>query len=587
MDLAAGPWLSALILTPLLGAIALLFIPTDQPKVARGFAIAWSTALFLLSLGLLAVTDASADGFQLIEERAWLTALGASYRVGVDGISIWLILLTTLLTPICLLSTTHAITDRVKEFMVAFLVLETGMLGALVSLDLLLFYVFWEVMLIPMYLLIGIWGGDNRIAAAIKFVVYTLVGSLLMLTAIIYLYLQTPAPNSFSYEAMLTAAAGLKESVQLPLFAAFALSFAIKVPFFPVHTWLPDAHTEAPTAGSVILAGVLLKMGTYGFIRFAIPFFPQALAVATPLLLTLAVIGILYGALVAMVQKDIKKLVAYSSISHLGFVMMGLLALTPEAVTGAVYQMLAHGISTGGLFLAVGVIYERRHTRRIEDFGGLAGIVPRFAVVFLIICLSSLGLPTMNGFVGEFLVLLGTFKSNMPGAQWAAGLGAIGVIFAAVYLLWMYGRVMFGPRNNPKNEGMADLSAREWVVFAPILVLIFVMGLFPGAFLDRIKPAVNRTIAIASLTGAADTRVAAAAGAKAKAKKEKKKKKGKRGRKGKLKTSRALRTTQSPLNRDTVDLFKRLRPLDVGKLGKARRIKPRRVDGPPKSKGTK
>ncbi len=459
------------------------------------------------------------------------------------------------------------------------------MIGALVALDMLLFYVFWEVMLIPMYLLIGIWGGDNRIAASIKFVVYTLVGSLLMLAAIIYLYLQTPGPHTFTYEAMQAAAAGLKGTTQVPLFAAFALSFAIKVPFFPVHTWLPDAHTEAPTAGSVILAGVLLKMGTYGFIRFAMPFFPKALVVATPLLVTLAVIGILYGALVAMVQTDIKRLVAYSSISHLGFVMLGLLALTPEAVTGAVYQMLAHGISTGGLFLAVGVIYERRHTRRIADFGGLAGIVPQFAVVFLIICLSSLGLPTMNGFVGEFLVLIGTFKSNMPGAQWAAGAGAVGVIFAAVYLLWMYGRVMFGPRTNPKNEGMADLSAREWVVFAPILILIFVMGLFPGLFLDRIEPAVNKTIEVASATTVvrADRRAAgtlpvvgvpAAAAAKAAGRRTLK------IRDAKKVTGRRTTTLKGG------DIFKRLKPLDVSKLGKTRG-KRVRLNAKVRPKGTK
>ena len=571
------PWLTALVLLPLLGAVVLLLVPTRQHGVARGVALAWTSAIFVLSLGLLWVTDGAADGFELVEERAWLTALGASYRVGIDGISIWLVLLTTLLTPICILSTTHAITDRVKEFMVAFLVLQTGMIGALVALDMLLFYVFWEVMLIPMYLLIGIWGGDNRIAAAIKFVVYTLVGSLLMLAAIIYLHLQTPAPHSFSYEAMQAAAAGLKGTVQVPLFAAFALSFAIKVPFFPVHTWLPDAHTEAPTAGSVILAGVLLKMGTYGFLRFAMPFFPKALVVATPLLAALAVIGILYGALVAMVQTDIKKLVAYSSISHLGFVMLGLLALTPESVTGGVYQMLAHGVSTGGLFLAVGVIYERRHTRLISEFGGLAGIVPQFAVVFLIICLSSLGLPTMNGFVGEFLVLLGTFKSTMPGGQWAAGAGAVGVIFAAVYLLWMYQRVMFGPRTNPKNEGMADLSGREWLVFAPILALIFVMGLFPGIFLERIEPAVGRTIAVASATGArtatkrrtatADTATSTAKKLQARKPRRIRVKSGADGVK--------VRDLQQIVGRKnpTVDgsnIFKRLKPIDVGKLKAAR-----------------
>jgi len=485
------PWLSLLVFLPALGAIALMLVPSDQPRVARGLALTWSLGVFLLSLGLLHGFEPGA-AFQLTERHDWLPSLGASYSVGVDGISLFLVLLTTLLVPISILSTFSAVTDRVREFHIAFLVLETGMIGALVSLDMLLFYVFWEVMLVPMYLLIGIWGGDHRLAAAIKFVVYTLVGSLLMLTALLYLYLQTPGDHSFDLTAMQAAGAALPLDIQLWLFAGFALSFAIKVPFFPFHTWLPDAHTEAPTAGSVILAGVLLKMGTYGFIRFALPFFPAAVQQATPLLMVLAVVGIVYGALVAMIQTDVKRLVAYSSVSHLGFVMLGLLAATPEAVTGGVYQMLNHGISTGGLFLAVGVLYERRHTRLIKEFGGLASRIPRFSALFVIICLSSLGLPGLNGFVGEFLILLGTFKAAVPGAQIAAGVAATGVILAAVYLLWTVLRVLFGPLDNPKNAKLADLTSREWLVFAPIIALIFVMGLFPGWFLERIEPSVDR-----------------------------------------------------------------------------------------------
>ena len=491
MEPTGFPWLSLLVFLPALGAVTLAFVPADQPRVARGLALSWTTAVFLLSLGLL-VGFEPGGGFQFGEQVGWLSVLGASYRVGVDGISLFLVLLTTLLVPICILSAFSAVTDRVREFLIAFLVLETGMVGALVALDLLLFYVFWEVMLVPMYLIIGIWGSDRRIAAAIKFVVYTLVGSLLMLVALVYLWLQTPGDHSFDLVAMQAAGRGLSTDTQLLLFSAFALSFAIKVPFFPVHTWLPDAHTEAPTAGSVILAGVLLKMGTYGFVRFAMPFFPDGLALATPVLVTLAVVGIVYGALVATVQKDVKRLVAYSSVSHLGFVMLGLLALTPEAVTGGVYQMLNHGISTGGLFLLVGVLYERRHTRRIKDFGGLASQVPRFSAVFVIICLSSLGLPGLNGFVGEFLILIGAFKSEIAGARVATAIAATGVVLAAVYLLWTVLRVLFGPCDNPKNRGLPDLTPREWVVFVPILVLVFVMGLFPGFFLKRIGPSVDR-----------------------------------------------------------------------------------------------
>jgi NADH-quinone oxidoreductase subunit M len=432
--------------------------------------------------------------------------------LGVDGISLLLVLLTTFLTPIVLLSSFKAVEYRVKEYMIAFLALETGMLGALMALDIFLFYIFWEFMLIPMYLIIGVWGGKNRVYATIKFVIFTMVGSLLMLVGIIYLYVRTGA-STFLLSDIIKGAMNLTATEQLLLFGAFGLAFAIKVPIFPFHTWLPDAHTEAPTAGSVILAGVLLKMGTYGFLRFGLPLFPYGAYKLTPLIFTLAVIGVIYGAMVSFVQKDIKRLVAFSSVSHLGFVMVGMMAMTPEGIQGSLIQMINHGISTGGLFLAVGVLYERRHTRLIEEFGGIAGQMPLFAAFFMIVMLSSAGLPGLNGFIGEFLVISGTIKAGLPlpdpGPAWynnpffnwnlmhvAVGvLTALGVILGAVYLLTAYRKVMFGPLKNEKNKNLPDMNLRECLVGLPIILMAFVIGIYPKPFLDPMLPSVNQVIA--------------------------------------------------------------------------------------------
>lgn len=498
--------LSLVVFAPLLGALIMLLFPRAEKGALQSFSIAWSTGVFVLSLALLYWFDAGQAGMQLVERHRWIPVLGAGYHIGVDGISIFLLLLATFLTPIALLGTINSVHSRVKEFVISMFLLEAGMLGAFVALDLLLFYLFWELMLIPMYFLIGVWGYQDRVYAAVKFFVYTMVGSLMMLFAILYVYATAPVigPRTFDLlvltEAIQRAPYGIE--VELLLFAAFALSFAIKVPMFPFHTWLPLAHVQAPTAGSVILAGVLLKMGTYGFLRFAIPLFPEASYWFLPPIAVLAIIGIIYGALVAMVQKDIKSLVAYSSISHLGFVMLGIAALDSTAVTGAVYQMLNHGISTGALFLLVGVLYERRHTRLISEFGGIAKQIPVIATVFLIISLSSIGLPGLNGFVGEFLILIGTFGSETfaqtsfgPGAgRWLALIAASGVILAAVYILWMVRRVFFGPLSNPLNKTLKDLSLREGIVFAPLLILAVWMGVAPGYFLKRIEPSVKAVI---------------------------------------------------------------------------------------------
>jgi NADH-quinone oxidoreductase subunit M len=395
----------------------------------------------------------------------------------------------------------------VKEYFVLFLLLETAMLGALVALDLFLFYVFWEVMLVPMYLLIGVWGGPRRVYAATKFVLYTMVGSLPMLVAILYVVWKASgtAGPSFDYERLL--AAGLGRNEQVWCFAAFALAFAIKVPLFPVHTWLPDAHVEAPTGGSVILAGVLLKMGTYGLLRFAMPLFPEGVQAAAPLMVTLAVVGIVYGALVAVVQPDVKKLVAYSSVSHLGFCVLGLFGLTTTAVSGSVYQMLNHGLSTGGLFLLVGMIYERRHTRQLAAFGGLWKVVPHFSVALLIVMLASAGLPGLNGFVGEFLILVGSF----PAWRWETVVATSGLVLGALYLLWMYQRMIFGPVVHSENERLEDLSARELAVIVPVIALCVAMGLFPRPFLARIEPSVARIVQHVGAKAPA-TRVAALEG---------------------------------------------------------------------------
>jgi len=480
--------LSLVTFLPAAGALALTLFPERAHNAMRVFALLVSLAAFAASVPLVIHFAPIAD-MQFVVAKQWIPALGISYKMGLDGITLWLVLLVTFITPITVLSCFASITERVKEFFICMLILETAMIGAFVALDLFLFYVFWEAMLIPMYFLIGMWGGERRIYATVKFFIYTMIGSLLMLVAILYVvhaHRGQTGELTFDYARLLTTALSSRE--QWLLFLAFALAFAIKVPMFPFHTWLPDAHVEAPTAGSVILAGVLLKMGTYGFIRFAMPMFPEAAVRAIPLIAVLAIVGIIYGALVAMVQKDVKKLVAYSSVSHLGFVMLGLFAFNTHAVEGAIYQMLNHGISTGGLFLLVGVIYERRHTRLISEYGGLARVMPWFATVFMIITLSSIGLPPLNGFIGEFLILVGAFQFNV----WYGVLAATGVVLGAIYMLWMYQRVFFGEVTNQKNEGLKDLSVREYIVFAPLIVLILLMGVWSKPFITRMEPSVNK-----------------------------------------------------------------------------------------------
>jgi len=488
------PWLSWLVFFPLLSAVLIALLPATAERAIRTWAIAVAIAEALFSLPLWWRLEPANPGWQFEEKVSWLPALGASYHLGADGISALLVLLTTILTAIAVLSASRAVDKRVREFYAVVFALEAGMIGTFLALDLLLFYVFWEAMLIPMYVLIGVWGGPRRVYAAIKFFLYTMAGSVLMLVGILWLYfLQKAATGTATFELDAFYALPIPASAQLWLFLAFALAFAIKVPMFPFHTWLPDAHVEAPTAGSVILAAVLLKMGTYGFLRFAIPLFPAASASLAPWIAGLAIVGIVYGALVAMVQPDLKKLVAYSSVSHLGFCMLGLYAMNSAGFAGAMLTMLNHGVSTGALFLLVGVIYERRHTRLISDFGGLWKPLPVFAAVFLVVMLSSIGLPGTNGFVGEFLVLLGAFRTR---PLWAA-LAATGVILSACYMLWMFQRVMFGPVTHEENQKLPDLTLRERLMFAPLLLLIVWMGVMPQPFLDRMQPSLDRALALA------------------------------------------------------------------------------------------
>ncbi|MHB8773274.1 MAG: NADH-quinone oxidoreductase subunit M [Syntrophales bacterium] len=476
------PYLTALILLPLAGSLVLMLLPRRNALVIKVAALILTIGEFALSLPLFFWFDERAVQMQFVEQREWFPEFGISYLVGIDGISMLLVLLTTLLTIVCVLCSWKAIEAKIKEYYVSFLVLETAMIGALCSLDLVLFYIFWELMLIPMYLLIGVWGGPRRIYAAIKFFLFTMVGSVLMLLAILALYFHAAAETGvYTFNVFTLAKATLPAVKQYWLFAAFALSFAIKVPMFPFHTWLPDAHTEAPTAGSVILAGVLLKMGVYGFLRFAIPLFPAAVVAATPLISWLAIIGIVYGAIMCIMQTDLKRLIAYSSVSHLGYVMLGIFAFNIQGLQGGIYQMLNHGISTGGLFLVVGMIYERRHTRMIADFGGLTKVMPRLAVFFMIITLSSIALPGTNGFVGEFLILLGAFRSNVTYGV----LATTGVILGAVYMLWMFQRVMFGQITHEANRLLTDLTKRETVILATIVLFVFLMGLYPGLFLRK------------------------------------------------------------------------------------------------------
>ena len=486
------PILSLLVWVPLLGALALLFWPRPNEGGMKIFALSVSLVNFALSLQMYRLFDAKQAAMQLVEQLPWIRSIGCSYHLGVDGISLFLILLTTLLTSLAILSSWTSIHKRMKEYLISLLLLETGMLGVFVSLDLVLFYFFWEAMLIPMYLLIGVWGGERRIYAAVKFFLYTMAGSVLMLIAIFVVYFTYHAQaGAYTTDLLLLYGTRFGRTTELWLFAAFFVAFAIKVPLFPFHTWLPDAHVEAPTAGSVILAGVLLKMGTYGMLRFSLPLFPHATITFLPVVIALSVIGIIYGAMVALVQPDMKKLVAYSSVSHLGFVVLGLFALNTQGMEGAILQMLNHGVSTGALFLLVGMIYERRHTRLIADFGGLWRVLPVFSALFMVVMFSSIGLPLTNGFVGEFLILVGAFEHH----RMATTLAATGVVLGAVYMLWMYQRVIFGKVENPENQKLKDMNVRETWVLAPLIILILWMGVYPKPFLTRMEPSVEKLLA--------------------------------------------------------------------------------------------
>ena len=482
--------LTALIVLPLVGAGVVAVIPREAVRLQKLVALGFTTAAFALSIFMLR-GFAPRPGMQFEVSRAWIPAYGISYHLGVDGLSVWLVILTTFLTPLALLGSWSSIHDRVRGFNVFMLLLEAGMVGVFVALDLFLFYIFWEAMLIPMYFLIGIWGHERRIYAAIKFFLYTFAGSALMLVAFIVLYRAT---GLHSFDLALLVRQPVSPEMQMWLFAAFALAFAIKVPMFPFHTWLPDAHVEAPTAGSVILAGVLLKMGTYGFLRLALPLFPVAAARFAPAIAILAVVGIIYGGLVSLVQPNLKKLVAYSSVAHLGFVMLGVAAMTTTGIVGAVYQMLNHGISTGALFLLVGMLYDRRHTFLIDEFGGLKTVMPWFSAVFLLICLSSIAVPGFNGFVGEFLILIGSWRAPFIPGRALVAVASVGVILAAAYILWMVQRVLYGEVSRPANAGLPDLTAREALVLAPLVVLALFMGIASPIFTRTIEPAADALV---------------------------------------------------------------------------------------------
>jgi len=490
MSYADFPLLSLIMFTPLVGAVLLLFV--SKPNTIRWIANGFAMLGFLVSLPLWFWLDTTSPDWQFVERHEWIPSIGAEYFIGVDGFSALLILLATLMGAIAVLSSWTAITERLKEYYVFLLVLQTGMIGAFVALDFLLFFVFWEVMLVPMYFLIGIWGSANRLYSAIKFFLFTLVGSVIMLLGILAVYFYNyDITGVYTFDITRFHELNMPFEYQWWVFLAFFLGFAVKVPMFPFHTWLPDAHTDAPTAGSVILAAVLLKMGTYGFIRFSLPILPEATLVFVPWVVGLSIVGIIYGALVAMAQSDWKRLVAYSSVSHMGLVTLGIFALTPVGITGSILQQINHGISTGALFLIVGIVYERRHTREISEYGGLSKVMPAFAVVFAVMMLSSIGLPTLNGFIGEVLILQGIFVVN----TWWAAAAASGIVLGAAYMLWLYQRTMFGTVDNPKNENLPDLNLREWATFTPLLILAVWIGLYPKPFLDRLETSVDHVMA--------------------------------------------------------------------------------------------
>jgi NADH-quinone oxidoreductase subunit M len=498
MNPFGGQLLNVIAYVPLVGAALLLLLPSARKDLIARFATLVAGVGFVVSLPLWFAWDAApkdAYGFSFVQEAHWIDAIGAKYIVGVDGISALLVLLTTLLGFLAVLSSWTAIHERVKEYYFFLLLLQTGMIGVFISLDFFLFYVFWEVMLVPMYFLIGIWGGPRKLYAAIKFFLYTLLGSVLMLLGILAIFFyHGSVTGTYTFDVRMLQAMGTWTDwfqLQYWVWLAFFVGFAIKVPMFPFHTWLPDAHVEAPTAGSVILAGVLLKMGTYGFVRFSLPMLPDATRYFLPWALGLCIVGIIYGAMVALVQKDWKKLVAYSSVSHLGFCMLGIFALNYQGITGGVLQMINHGISTGALFLIVGIIYERRHTRMISDFGGLSRVMPVFAAVFMIMTLSSIGMPVLNGFVGEFSILLGAFR--LTEKYWAI-LAGTGIVLGAAYMLWLYQRTMFGKLDNPENEKLTDMNARELATLLPLVVLAFWIGVYPKPFFEMLDEPVHRLV---------------------------------------------------------------------------------------------